>query len=370
MRRTAARRGPPAGSTTTEDREPGAAPTEDDLASAIESLVLGSPAVLDESGFVDATGIDVDRARRYWRALGFSDAEPGETPYSDSDVAALGHALDLVDGGIDERYVLALVRALGHTMARLADWEVDIAVDRLHEEGRELRGERALALLERVLPDLEQMLVHAWRRHLLAAVERVLDSQAEGLASVTLTVGFVDLVGFTELTRRLDEDSLGGLVEQFEHWAAELVISLGGRLVKTIGDEVLFAAEEPEAGIRAALALAAGRSEGLTSGSLDHPLEVDGPVPVRVGLATGRVIHRMGDLFGTPVNLASRLTTFAVPGSVLCDSRTASAAAGVEGVTATPLNPRPVRGLGIVEPWLLSTTPAREGSAGPVAGAG
>ncbi len=110
-------------------------------------------------------------------------------------------------------------------------------------------------------------------------------------------------MGFTGLTRRLDEDELGSLVEGFEAWAAGSVIALGGRLVKTMGDEVLFAALEPEVGIEAALLLAAGWGR-------DQP-------PVRVGLATGRVVHRMGDVFGTPVNLASRLTAFARPGSVL-----------------------------------------------------
>ena len=88
------------------------------------------------------------RARRYWRALGFSDAEPGEAPYTDTDVVALQCAVDLVEhGGIEERYVLALTRAMGQTMARLADWQVDIAVDRLQSEGRPLDAERARARL-------------------------------------------------------------------------------------------------------------------------------------------------------------------------------------------------------------------------------
>ena len=234
-------------------------PGADDLRLAIEAIVLGAEPEFDQPAFEAASGIPLERAQRYWRALGFPDAEPGETPYTATDVEALKHALDLVDnGGIEEKYVLAVTRALGQTMSRLADWEVDIAVDRLLVEGRPIDPVRTRARLESSLPDLEHMLVHAWRRHLLAAVERVLDADQDDLSAVSLTVGFADLVGFTGLTRRLDEDELGSLVEGFEAWAAGSVIALGGRLVKTMGDEVLFAALEPEVGIEAALLLAAG----------------------------------------------------------------------------------------------------------------
>ncbi len=316
-------------------------PGGDELLTGLESLVLGAAARYDRAAFVDASGIDVERARMFWRALGFSDAEPGESPYTDTDIVALQRAVDLIENGnIDEKYVLALTRALGNTMARLADWQVDIAVDRLQAEGRPLDRRRTVARLERILPDLERMLVHAWRRHLLAAVERVLDAEQEGLAAVSLTVGFADLVGFTALSRRLDEDELGTLVEGFETWAADIVITLGGRLVKTLGDEVLFAATEPDVGIEAALLLAAGPGDGLPG--------------VRVGMATGRVVHRMGDVFGTPVNLASRLTALAPARAVWCDAATAEGALDVAGVGVAPLAPRSVRGLGLIEPWVLS----------------
>ncbi len=328
-------------SPTTEPDDP------EELRTSLEGLVLGTPPRYDRDSFERASGIPIDRARRYWRALGFSDAGPGEAPYSDSDVTALQRAIDLVeDGGIDERYVLALTRALGNTMARLADWQVDIAVDRLQAEGRPLLADRTEKRLAASLPDLEHMLVHAWRRHLLAALERALEvggdagPRSDGVATEPLTVGFADLVGFTAITRRLDEDELGALVEEFESWAAETVITMGGRLVKTLGDEVLFAAPTVSVGVEAALQLAEGLPE---------------PFPrIRVGVATGPIVHRMGDLFGTPVNLASRLTTFAAPGSVWADAATAAAAADLRGVQATPTAARSVRGLGLIEPWVLS----------------
>jgi adenylate cyclase len=208
--------------------EPAADGGAAELRQAIEEIVLGAEPRYDQDAFEAVSGVDIVRARRYWRALGFSDAEPGEAPYTDTDVVALQRAVDLVEhGGIEERYVLALTRAMGQTMARLADWQVDIAVDRLQSEGRPLEAGRTRARLEASLPDLEHLLTHAWRRHLLAAVGRVLDADQDGLAAVGLTVGFADLVDFTGLARRLDEDELGALVERFEGWAAELVIALG-----------------------------------------------------------------------------------------------------------------------------------------------
>ncbi len=306
----------------------------------LEALVLGGLPRYDQAGFEQASGIPLDRARNYWRALGFSDPAPDEPAYADTDVVALQRAADLAAaGGIGDRYVLALTRALGHTMARLADWQVDIAVDRLQSEGRPLEFDRARMRLEASLPDLERMLVHAWRRHLLAALTRVLEADEAGLAAVPLTVGFADLVGFTALTRRLDEEALGTLVQDFESWAAELVVAQGGRVIKTMGDGVMFEAAEPADGVMAALLLAAGRGDELP--------------PIRVGMATGRVVHRMGDVFGTPVNLASRLTSFAGAGAVWADAATAAAVTDLPGVAAAPMSARAVRGLGVLEPWVL-----------------
>ncbi|GDY76620.1 hypothetical protein SAV31267_061050 [Streptomyces avermitilis] len=117
-----------------------------------------------------------------------------------------------------------------------------------------------------------------------------------------LAVGFADLVGFTRLTRRMEEEELGELVEAFETTAADLVAAHGGRLIKTLGDEVLYAADD--AGVAAEIAL-----------RLIETMANDETMPeLRVGIAFGTVTTRMGDVFGTTVNLASRLTSIA-PGT-------------------------------------------------------
>ncbi len=122
-----------------------------------------------------------------------------------------------------------------------------------------------------------------------------------------LAVGFADLVGFTRLTRRMEEEELGELVEAFETAAADLVAAHGGRLIKTLGDEVLYAADD--AGIAAEIAL-----------RLIETMANDETMPeLRVGIAFGTVTTRMGDVFGTTVNLASRLTSIAPRDAVLVD---------------------------------------------------
>ena len=102
------------------------------------------------------------------------------------------------------------------------------------------RTEVTYPLIELLLPELEEFLVYVWRRQLAAATGRVVQAaDDEEMVDRRLAVGFADLVGFTRLTRRMEEEELGELVEAFETTAADLVAANGGRLIKTLGDEVL-----------------------------------------------------------------------------------------------------------------------------------
>jgi class 3 adenylate cyclase len=134
----------------------------------------------------------------------------------------------------------------------------------------------------------------------MSRMESVGGAQEE-LLTADLTVGFADLVGFTELTNRLDDDDLANMVESFESRCSDLITASGGRAVKTLGDSVLFVAEDPQAAVAIAL-------------DIVEELGPDSRLPdVRVGLASGTVITRLGDVYGPPVNRAARLTTVAQP---------------------------------------------------------
>lgn len=122
-----------------------------------------------------------------------------------------------------------------------------------------------------------------------------------------MAVGFADIVGFTRRSRGMSTKELTHLVEVFEATAASIVVQHRGRLIKTIGDEVLYVADDADAAARIALDLVDA-----------HDVDPDFP-EVRVGLAYGEVMTRLGDVYGPVVNIASRLTSLARPGRVLVE---------------------------------------------------
>ncbi len=121
-------------------------------------------------------------------------------------------------------------------------------------------------------------------------------------------VGFVDIVGYTSRSRALSESELVAWLESFEADTTAIVLEHGGQVIKNIGDEVLFVADDAASATRAALALVARGND-----------EADEFPPVRAGVAYGPVVRRLGDVFGETVNIAARLTSAARAGTVLVD---------------------------------------------------
>lgn len=310
----------------------------------LDEVLLGDAPRHTSEAVAEAAGVTLEEARRLWRALGFPDA--GEhAAFTDSDLSALSTLVDAVQqGSIDFDTAVRLTRAVGQTMARLADWQVATLAGRVEqlEAGDEATGSRigsALRLAEQVGVPFEQLLVYAWRRHLAAAVTRIeaLGAADEDLHTVQVTVGFADLVSFTALSNELDEDRIGDLVEIFESRCADVVAARHGRIIKTLGDSVLFVADDPVRAMQIAT-------------SIVEVIGNDKRLPdVRLGLATGNVVMRLGDVFGPPVNLAARLTGVARRNRVITDGVTAQLLPAREFDTRA-LPPRPLRGFGIVEP--------------------
>jgi adenylate cyclase len=189
--------------------------------------------------------------------------------------------------------------------------------------------------------ELQALLVFVWRRQLAAAASRALASVDGDPDTGVLSVGFADLMSFSRLAQRLDQHELAVLVDRFDARSADVIAAAGGRLIKTVGDEVLFVCDRVADAVRIGLELAE------TMGA--DPLLPD----VRVGIATGAVVTRMGDVFGPSVNLASRLTALAQPGTVLVDRRTALALEGDEEFQVEDQRTRAVRGMGLVRPGLV-----------------
>jgi adenylate cyclase len=147
------------------------------------------------------------------------------------------------------------------------------------------------------------------------------------------------------------------MVEDFEATAAEVVARGGGRVVKNVGDGVLFTAADPAAATEIGLSLPERWAAG------DRP-------PLRVGLAHGRVLTRLGDVYSSVVNLASRLTTVARAGSVLVDRELAARLRQHPRYRIEPLQRRSVRGFEDLQPWLVSRRSADEEPQAPDASLG
>lgn len=308
-----------------------------------ELIFLGEEPQLTATEVADRAGISLAQARRLWRTLGFPERGDARA-YTEADVNALRLMVDLLgEGIIDFDVALNVARGVGLSMARLADWEVGELVHHVDEafveQGGAEDGDATAWVMQRFGTRFEDLLVYAWRRHLAAAVDRMQSVRAIDADPHTtdLSVGFADIVGFTALSNEVSRERIGELVEVFESRCGDVIAREQGRLIKSMGDAVLFVNDDPMAAFATA--------EGIINVIGRDPRMPD----VRVGLASGGVVLRLGDVFGPPVNLAARLTQVARRNRIIVDHATADLLPA-DQIEARPLPPRPVRGFGVVEP--------------------
>ncbi|MEZ0579322.1 adenylate/guanylate cyclase domain-containing protein [Nocardioides sp. MH1] len=316
-------------------------PSGDDVG----GVPLGPEPTLTAAEVAGRAGLPEALARRIWRTLGFPE-RGDERAYDDQDVAAMSVLADLVaDGVFDVDLVLNVVRGAGLSMARLADWEVGALLGRIEEVVAERVGpgrspsEATAWLFEQYGDRFDEVLLYTWRRHVAAAVARIDTTRAIDADPHTthLTVGFADIVGFTALSNELSRDKIGDLVELFEVRCGDVIAANGGRLIKSMGDAVLFVNDDALRAYETA--------EGII-----HVVGRDKRMPdVRIGVATGAVVPRLGDVFGPPVNLAARLTQVARRNRIIVDRATADVLPDDQFETR-PLPARPMRGFGVMEP--------------------
>ncbi len=261
-------------------------------------------------------GIPIEVAEQLWRLLGFAHTDPDDLAFTEADVEALRLTRELIELGIlgpDSQ--AALVRTWGRSYARLAEWQTSLLADIAVADADP--GRRLTELAESVLPRVEALQSYVWRRHLASATARALAVESTATPVSPLAVCFVDIVGYTSRSKALDQAELVGWLEQFEDAATGVVVDHGGRIIKTIGDEVLFVADRPVDAAEAALRLTARGAD-----------EADPFPAVRAGIAYGDVVSRLGDVFGPTVNVAARLTSVARPGTVLVDGGCYAALSG------------------------------------------
>jgi adenylate cyclase len=300
---------------------------------------------IDEVAALSATG--PDRIRAYWRALGFPDPRPGEKIFTESDVELLSAVVSFIaEGTLDPELALQMSRVIGSAMNKIATAQVDtLEVRRDARSSGEapafVGSARSTAELLSLMPKIMELV---WRRQLAGAARRRMMRAAESDAGTGVLVGFADLVGFTAKTQQLSEHELAEAVHRFETVAYDTVARHAGRVVKMIGDEVMFLHDDPHEGAELALELA--------ERFRDDPDLSD----VRVGLAYGPVLEREGDVYGHVVNLANRIVSVAYPGTVVVSPEVHAALAPDTDLLLRALRSHFLKDIGRVPLWRLRRT--------------
>ena len=308
----------------------------------------------------ELTGMAHDTLERFWRALGFPAAGDDERVFTDLDLEAvrLFQGLQAL-GAADTDVGLQMARVIGSSMARIAEAEL-VPRDMAAEVDPVLSAEAFVAIADETIPAMAKLLEFVWRRQVAAAIQRSMALRSHGLApgeSPVLAVGFADMVGFTPLSQHLSEDELAAVVSRFEDISHDIVTGSGGRVVKMIGDEVMFVVDSVADAARIGL--------GLADAYADDDLLSD----VRVGLSAGPVLLRDGDYFGPTVNFAHRITSIGNPGTVIMSDEfhRALMEQAPDEFSARPLRPRQLKDLGRVQLWWCGRPGAEADGSGEAA---
>ena len=265
----------------------------------------------DRQAILEKADIEGMDTTRWWRAMGIVEVPDGVRAFNSDDLAMV-RALKMIlsENAAAEEHVFRLARLLGGSFSRITEAQTEVIEDVLSAElpegsldtpaGRAaaLRSGEAQALIE----VFEHSLTYVWRRHMFAALGRWVGAEAD---QTTGTVGFIDISGFSQMSKREDPEVLVEVIERFESAAIDVVSGVGGRVVKFIGDEAFFVVDDVPTAVEVALEVADRMAEG------------DPPVALHSGMATGPVVTIAGDVFGTTVNLAKRLTSAARKGKVV-----------------------------------------------------
>ena len=335
---------------------------EDDVLDllVVDRMVVPSGRRITQAQVAETTDIPIETARRFWRALGFLDVGEDDPVFTDMDIEAVRLFQSMVAVGlVDTETAVQMARVIGSSMARIAEAEAGPgSTPILMTSGDSILDADEFARQAGTsLPAMARLLEYVWRRHLQAATRRSMlhrsRNRSPGMSPV-MAVGFADMVGFTMLSQHLGDEELAAVVARFEALAHDTVVALGGRVVKMIGDEVMFVVPTATGAASIGLSLAeAYAGDELLS-------------DVRVALAIGPVLVQDGDFYGPVVNLASRLVGVANPGTVLASDEFRVALEDEDRESGAfdmrALRTRNLKDIGRIQAWKLSRAGSEPGA--------
>jgi adenylate cyclase len=295
----------------------------------------------------ELTGVPIDKLERFWRALGFPGVDDSDSVFTDLDLEALRIFQGLLAlGAADMETAVQMARVIGSSMARIAEAELGFGSIVGPEVDPVMSAEAFASVADVTIPAMAKLLEFVWRRQVAAGIQRNMMLRSHGVApgqSPTMAVGFADMVGFTLLSQHITDEELAAVVRRFEELSHDIVTSARGRVVKMIGDEVMFVVDSAADAARIGLDLADAYS--------DDDLLSD----VRVGLAFGPVLPREGDYFGPTVNLAHAIVNIGNPGTVIMSEEFHDALMkeAPDEFEAKSLRRRVLKALGPVQLWWL-----------------
>nr|WP_090344331.1 adenylate/guanylate cyclase domain-containing protein [Mycolicibacterium malmesburyense] len=292
-------------------------------------LQWSGPPTYTPRAAAERLGVPLADLTQAWQALGLRLPDPDVPALSRADVDAL-ESWRTISAVTGPDAALNFLRIIGATMARLAEAsgsmiriaQPDLLMTHTRDELTTARAYRAVAEL---VPGISALMDSVWRHHITSARTYFEDVIHDSSAMVTCGVGFADLSGFTVLTQRLSPTELSDLLVEFSGAVSDVVHDNGGRVVKFIGDEVMWVNSDPEQLVKAATDL------------VEYPRARESGLGVRAGLGYGLVLAIGGDYFGTPVNLAARLVSAAAPGQILAGGDVRDALPGHPATRVEPL---------------------------------
>lgn len=315
--------------------------TDEEIAEALGTGELGALALeralyprADLVSFEDAAkeaGIEPDDAARFFGSLGFPDPRANPPLLSRPEVELLTLMAGAASQILGWQATHQIARVVGSATARVAESVVDafrLQSEVPQQEAGVPYSDIAAGYVEiakDMAPKFGDALGALFQRHMIGVIYSnwSVDEAREAI-TIERVVGFADLVGYTASATAASAGALAAMVDDFEERVAHAVSRHGGRVVKLIGDEAMFVVEDPAQAGPIALELVAEFGAGI-----------------RVGMAHGSAVTLRGDYYGEVVNLASRLTGVADPGTVLM-SESLALLRGPDG--AEPVGPLVLKG--------------------------